>query len=134
MTIIFQVLAVLAIATAAFFMLRGGGARHQAIRRILMLIFIVGAASSVFFPQIWTYAAKLVGVGRGADLLLYFMVLTFIGFVATTYRRFRQIESDVTELSRQLALLSPIESSAPAAESKPVAKKSTGGSRATKAS
>lgn len=103
--IIFQVLAVVAIVLAAFFMLRGGGARHQAIRRIFMLLFIVGAASSVFFPQIWTMAAGLVGVGRGADLLLYFLVLTFLGFVATTYRRFRNIENSVTELSRQLALV-----------------------------
>src|SRR5690554_4336766 len=104
MTIIFQILAVVAIVVAAAFMLRGGGARHQAIRRILMLVFIVAAASSVFFPQIWTFLANLVGVGRGADLLLYFMVLTFLGFVASTYRRFRHLEDDVTELARQLAL------------------------------
>lgn len=103
--IVFQILAVITIGLAAFFMLRGGGARHQAIRRILMLLFIVAAASSVFFPQIWTLAAQLVGVGRGADLLLYFLVLTFLGFVATTYRRFRNIENSVTELSRQLALV-----------------------------
>ncbi|MEX1078661.1 MAG: DUF2304 domain-containing protein [Homoserinimonas sp.] len=104
MTIIFQVLAVVAIVVAAAFMVRGGGARHQAIRRILMLLFMVAAASSVFVPQIWTYLANMVGVGRGADLLLYFMVLTFLGFVASTYRRFRHIEGDVTELARQLAL------------------------------
>ncbi|MGV8972738.1 MAG: DUF2304 domain-containing protein [Rhodoglobus sp.] len=104
MTIFFQIIAVAVIALAAFFWLRGGGARHQAVRRIFMLIFIVAAASSVFFPQVWTYAANAVGVGRGADLLLYFMVLTFLGFVATTYRRFRQNEEQLTELARQLAL------------------------------
>lgn len=109
MTIIIQVLAVLVIAIAAFFMFRGGGARHQAIRRVFMLLFIAAAASSVFFPQIWTYAANLVGVGRGTDLLLYFLVLIFIGFVATTYRRFRQIESQLTELARQLALRSDLD-------------------------
>ena len=104
-TIVFQVVAVLVILLAAFFMLRGGGARHQAIRRVLMLLFIIAAASSVFFPQVWTWAAHLVGIGRGADLLLYFLVLTFLGFVATTYRRFRHLESDVTELSRRMALV-----------------------------
>ena len=109
MTIIIQVLAVLVIAVAAFFMFRGGGARHQAIRRVFMLLFIAAAASSVFFPQIWTFAANLVGVGRGTDLLLYFLVLIFIGFVATTYRRFRQIESQLTELARQLALRSDLD-------------------------
>lgn len=105
MTIVFQILAVIVIAGAAFFMLRGGGARHQAIRRVLMLVFIVAAASSVFFPQVWTAAARLFGVGRGADLLLYILVLTFLGFVATTYRRFRSLEDNVTQLSRRVALL-----------------------------
>ena len=104
MTIIFQVLAVLGIAIAAFFMLRGGGQRHQAIRRILLLVFIIAAASSVFFPQVWTFAARLLGVGRGTDLLLYVTVIAFLGFAATTYRKFRSLEKDVTTLSRKLAL------------------------------
>ncbi|WP_111718529.1 DUF2304 domain-containing protein [Homoserinimonas sp. OAct 916] len=104
MLIVFQLLAVLAIAVAAFFMLRGGGARHQAIRRILMMVFIIAAASSVFLPQIWTKLANLFGVARGADLLLYFLVLTFLGFVATSYRRFRALEGQVTELARRIAI------------------------------
>lgn len=105
MTIVFQIIAVVSIALAAFFIFRGGGARRQALRRILMLVFIVAAASSVFFPQAWTWVANLVGIGRGADLLLYLLVLIFVGFVATTYRRFRQIESQQTELARKIALL-----------------------------
>jgi len=105
MMIVFQILAAVVIAIAAFFMLRGGGARHQAIRRILMLLFIAAAASSVFFPQLWTSLANLVGIGRGADLLLYLTVLIFLGFVATTYRRFRHLENDVTDLARQIALV-----------------------------
>jgi small membrane protein len=104
MTIIFQIVAVVVIAFAAFFLLRGGGARHQAIRRVIMLIFIIAASSSVFFPGAWTWVANLVGIGRGADLLLYLVVLIFVGFVATTYRRFRQLDSDVTRLARELAL------------------------------
>ena len=105
MTIIFQILAIVVIATAAFFIFRGGGARHQAIRRVVMLVFIAAATSSVFFPQVWTWAANLLGIGRGTDLLLYFLGLIFIGYVATTYRRFRQIESQITDLARELALL-----------------------------
>jgi len=105
MMIVFQILAAIAIVIAAIFMLRGGGARHQAIRRILMLLFIVAASASVFFPLVWTALANLVGIGRGADLLLYLTVLFFLGFLATTYRRFRHLETDVTELARQLALM-----------------------------
>ena len=104
MTIVFQIAAVVVILIAAFFLLRGGGARHQAIRRVVMLFFILAAASSVFFPQVWTWAANLLGIGRGADLLLYLLVLIFVGFVATTYSRFRQLENDQTRLARQIAL------------------------------
>ena len=105
MTLVFQILALVAIAIAGYFLFRGGGARHQAIRRVLTLLFIVAAASSVFFPQTWTWVANRFGIGRGTDLLVYLLVLVFIGFVATTYRRFRQIEGEVTKLARELALL-----------------------------
>lgn len=105
MTIIFQVCAVLAIVIAGVLLLRGGGARKQAIRRVVMLIFVLAAASSVFFPQWWTWVANLLGIGRGADLLLYLLVLIFIGFVANTYRRFRQLEGSLTTVARELALL-----------------------------
>ena len=104
MTLIFQISAVIAIAIAGFFLFRGGGARHQALRRILMLVFVLAAASSVFFPQVWTWFANLIGIGRGTDLLLYLLVLVFFGFVASTHRRFRHMEKSITELARQLAL------------------------------
>ncbi len=113
MTILFQILAILAIIAAALFMLRGGGARHQAVRRIFLLLFIVAAGSSVVFPQLWTFAASFLGVGRGADLLLYITVLAFLGFIATTYRKFRSIEKDVTELARRVALMTAQEPSDP---------------------
>lgn len=105
MTIVFQIIAVVAVIVAAFFMLRGGGARHQAVRRLLLLLFIVAAVVSIFFPQLLTFVANLVGIGRGADLLLYITVLVFLGFVATTYRQFRRMERDTTELARKVALL-----------------------------
>jgi hypothetical protein len=105
MTIVFQICAVIAIVFAGVFLFRGGGARNQALRRVLMFLFILAAASSVFFPQAWTWVANLFGIGRGADLLLYLLVLIFIGFVANTYRRFRQLETSLTTVARELALL-----------------------------
>jgi hypothetical protein len=104
MTVVFQIVVVAIVLVIAIFMLRSGGARHQAIRRIMMMLFVIAATSSVFFPQIWTTMAKLVGIGRGADLLLYLTVLFFLGFVMSTYRRFRHMDSQLTELARQLAL------------------------------
>jgi hypothetical protein len=105
MTIVFQILAVVAVAVIAFFVLRGGGARHQAVQRILLLLFVAGVAISVFFPQVLTWLANLVGIGRGTDLLVYILVIVFLGFAATSYRRSRQLENQITELSRQIALI-----------------------------
>ena len=103
-TIVFQIVAVVVIGVAAVFLFRGSGARHQALRRIFMVLFIAAVASSVFFPQIWTWVANLFGIGRGTDLLVYLLVMTFIGFAATTYRRFRQMEREITELARRIAI------------------------------
>lgn len=104
MTLVFQIILVVVLVIVAFFLFRGQGARHQALRRIFLLLFIVAAGLSVFFPQILTWVANLFGIGRGTDLLVYLLVLFFLGFVATTYRRFRQIENHMTELARQMAL------------------------------
>lgn len=109
MTIVFQIIAVVVIIGAGILTFRGGGPRHQAIRRILTLGFVIAAGSSVFFPQAWTWVANRLGIGRGADLLLYLLVVVFIGFVATIYRRFRQLESETTQLARQLALATALE-------------------------
>lgn len=106
MTLAFQILAVVFIIAAGVILLRPGGARLQAVRKVFLFLFILGAASSVFFPEAWTWVANLLGIGRGADLLVYLLVLTFIGFVATTFRRFRQMEENMTVVARKLALLS----------------------------
>ncbi|NCD19653.1 MAG: DUF2304 domain-containing protein [Actinobacteria bacterium] len=80
------------------------GARHQAIRRILLVVFVVFAAATVLFPQALTELAKFVGVGRGADLLLYALVIAFLGYVSTSYRRMSRMEDRIARLSRQVAL------------------------------
>ena len=79
-------------------------ARHQAIRRLLLMLFVAGAAASVLFPQILTRVANLIGVGRGADLLLYALVIAFLSFMATTFRRMNQLQSRITVLARELSL------------------------------
>jgi len=79
-------------------------ARHQAIRRLLLMLFVTGAAASVLFPQILTRIANLIGVGRGADLLLYALVIAFLSFMATTFRRMNQLQSRITVLARELTL------------------------------
>lgn len=81
------------------------GARHQAVRRLLVLLFVVFAVVAVLLPDVLTRVARLVGVGRGADLLLYILVIAFLGFLASSFRKTAQLEDRITQLSRAVALL-----------------------------
>jgi small membrane protein len=100
-----QVLLIVSVGIIALFLLRAtAGARHLAIRRVLLLGFAVLAVVSILAPTWVTRVAHLVGVGRGTDLLLYGLIVTFLGYTATSYRRFRQIERRLTEMTRQIAL------------------------------
>ncbi|MGB3827608.1 MAG: DUF2304 domain-containing protein [Ornithinimicrobium sp.] len=80
------------------------GARHQAVRRLMLIGFVLLAVVAVIFPPFLTQVAQTVGVGRGADLLLYGLTVTFLGYVAASYRRLRQMEMQVTALAREAAL------------------------------
>ncbi|MGB5951900.1 MAG: DUF2304 domain-containing protein [Ornithinimicrobium sp.] len=89
------------------------GARHQAVRRLMLIAFVVLALVAVLFPPFLTQVARFVGVGRGADLLLYGLTVTFLGYVAASYRRLREMEHHVTVLARELALRDPTEPGEP---------------------
>ena len=105
-----QILLIAAIVILAVFMMRRTGAdSHLAIRRILMGMFVIVAVLSVLFPQWLSWLAGLVGVGRGTDLVLYGLIVMFLAFVYTQYRRNAQMQRQVTLLSRKIALLEAAE-------------------------
>ena len=79
-------------------------ARHQAVRRVLLALFALVTAAAILFPTILSRVAALLGVGRGTDLLLYLLVIAFLSFIATTYRRLKATDRRITELTRELAL------------------------------
>jgi hypothetical protein len=90
---------------AAFMMRRTGADSHLAIRRILLALFVVAAVLSILFPQWLSWVAALIGVGRGTDLLLYSLVIIFLAFVYTQYRRNVALQREITLLARKTALL-----------------------------
>jgi len=93
------------IAVGAFFMRGTGADSHLAIRRILFGLFVVVAILAVLFPQALTWVAQLVGVGRGADLLLYILSMMFLVFVYTQFRRNAEMQQKITRLARTITLL-----------------------------
>ncbi|MET3162624.1 UNVERIFIED_ORG: hypothetical protein ABIB19_001026 [Arthrobacter sp. UYEF10] len=105
MLIIVQIFLVLAVILVSVALMRGGSnARHLAIRRIMLLIFAFAAVMSIFFPELLSRLANMLGVGRGTDLVLYATIVSFFVFMATTYQRFRHAETSLTKLSRRIAI------------------------------
>lgn len=105
MQIIVQLVILVAVVLVSLTLMRGGSNdRHLAIRRILLVAFACTAAFSVFFPAALTVVARLLGIGRGTDLVLYALVISFLVFMATTYQRFRNLESSFTRIARRMAL------------------------------
>ena len=86
-------------------MRRTGADSHLAIRRLLMMLFALCATVAILFPSLLTWAAGLVGVGRGTDLLLYALVMVFLAFVYAQYRRQVARQRQLTLLSRRISLL-----------------------------
>lgn len=84
---------------------RPGSDSHLALRRLVFAVFALVAVLSVLFPQWLSWVARLVGVGRGTDLLLYGLVVIFFVFVYTQYRRNVALQRQVTILARKVALL-----------------------------
>lgn len=103
--LLIQIILLVAVAAVAVMLTRStAGARHQAIRRLFLLAFVAGAAASVIFPQVLSRLANAVGVGRGADLLLYALVIAFLSYISTSHRRMNRMSRQITLLTRELTL------------------------------
>jgi hypothetical protein len=96
-------------------LLRGRGtAAHQAAVRLAGIALVGLAIIAIVFPGTTVWAAHLVGVQRGTDLVLYVLVMTFLFFSISVLQRFHAMEHQITELARELALhRAPDQDSAP---------------------
>jgi small membrane protein len=103
--LVIQVVLIVAVLGVGAVLVRSSaGERHQAIRRILLGLLCVLAVASILAPGVTTVVARAFGVGRGTDLLLYGLVVAFLGALVSAYRRQRSLEQRLTELTRRLAL------------------------------
>ncbi|WP_193105281.1 DUF2304 domain-containing protein [Brachybacterium sp. FME24] len=103
-TFIIQLLLVAGIVAIIAWLFVKRGAKQLAVRRLLIIAFSVFAVLTVLFPGVLSRVANLVGVGRGADLLLYATVLVLLGFLALQEARTKAAEKRTTYLARRLAL------------------------------
>ena len=104
MTVI-KILLIIGVVGLLVFLLRSHGTnRGGAYVKIGMAVFLVFAAYAVIRPDDVTWVAGLLGVGRGADLVLYVLVVGFGFFAISTYLRFKELELKYARLARAIAL------------------------------
>jgi small membrane protein len=87
-----------------FFVRQWYGVRMQAGKRLAFFAFIAINALAIVRPDDVTWVANRLGVGRGADLVLYLLVVAFVLAMLNTYLRFREMDRRYTELTRTLAI------------------------------
>ncbi len=77
----------------------------KAIKKLGLLGLSIIAVISVLFPDLTNQAAHKVGVGRGADLLIYLLAVAFIASMLNQYMKSKEDEVQITKLARKIALI-----------------------------
>jgi hypothetical protein len=103
---IVKLLLIASVIVGSLWLLRGtrrGG--RLVMTRLAGLAFAVSWVIAVLAPNAVTKLANAVGVGRGADLLLYGLVVVFMFTTVSLYQHIRHLNDAVARLARAQALL-----------------------------
>lgn len=105
MQIIIQIVLTIAILLAIYKILsQHSSARSQAMIKICFILFLLFGIVIVFTPELANSIAQLVGVQRGADLMLYTLVIMFIFDKVNGFYKEQRREQRLARLVRSIAL------------------------------
>lgn len=103
---IIKLLLIAALAGAAVFLLRGKVSAFSLLMRRSVTLTAIGLGiGAVLFPAAVTEVANAVGVGRGTDLVVYVLAVSFVFVSIALYMRLATLQDRNVQLSRRLALL-----------------------------
>lgn len=60
---------------------------------------------TIFYPDFSNYWAKVLGIGRGADVILYASVIALFYLIFRLHVRMEDLQHDITRLVREIALI-----------------------------
>lgn len=84
--------------------------QRQKSQKISLVLAATSAAGIVFvaFPELSSQLATYVGIGRGADLILYCWLI--ISLVVSVNLQFKilSLQRNITDLTREMSIKSPI--------------------------
>jgi hypothetical protein len=67
------------------------------------LIWLVAIVIS-FIPSLLIYLSKWLGIGRGADLIVYISIIILFYIIFRLYVKLESVEKEITQVVRKLAL------------------------------
>ncbi len=74
---------------------------------LFWIVVWVGAAAIISDPATSTFLADLVGIGRGADLIMYFSFLIAFYLIFRIHLLLNRLENDITQIVSAMALQEP---------------------------
>jgi len=104
MTLIKFILIVAILLIIIRFLSRRNSFQTQAWKKVLLLVFAVIAVLVIISPNILNGVAHFVGVGRGADLLLYALTVAFIFEQLNSYMKSKEEHKRLVILCRKIAI------------------------------
>ena len=78
--------------------------RSQLLDSLVVLLIAGFGIALVIWPEMANGLAHLVGVGRGADLLMYISLMGIMFLLILIYSRLRALEANITYLARDIAI------------------------------
>lgn len=80
---------------------------NTALQRLFIIASFSTGLAFIFWPELTSRLAHLVGIGRGADFVFYLSTLFLFFTSFNFYMRFRLYEERLTLVVRELALMKP---------------------------
>lgn len=104
--ILIQVILVAAFAVIFVIALRSRSAHSvNAWKKIAFAALMVLVVIAVLAPGAVSVVARAIGVGRGTDLVLYLLAVTFGFYVVNQYLRAQESRHQLHQLARRIAIL-----------------------------
>ncbi|MDA2921755.1 DUF2304 family protein [Patescibacteria group bacterium AH-259-L07] len=71
---------------------------------LIWLVFWIAATGIILYPEASSYIARALGVGRGADVVIYISLILIFYFIFYITVRLRIIEQQITGIVRKISL------------------------------
>ena len=71
---------------------------------IFWIVFWIAVGGVALSPQTTDVVAKLVGVGRGADFMIYLSMIALFYLIFRLFGKIEDVEREITKLVRKLAI------------------------------